>query len=304
MRKTKYEVNNNWIVYLHTVPNNKVYVGITQNKKNRWRSYGKEYERNVFFSTDIRKYGWINIKHDVLEKNLSYEEACMLEREYINRYSSYDSKYGYNLTYGGKGVDGVEAVTNRIEVTIYDSNGASRDFKSIKECADFLEVSHGGVTFALRNKKGYDIIKGYVVKKKNENIDIAQFKNNNEKPILQLDNDFKIIKRWGSRREAGYYFGCDSSIFYKAYQKGIRVHGFYWCIPDKYETFVQHKRCNGKRVCQYDLNGNYIKTFVSGMDAARKIGKNNSTLIHKVCRNKKGTAYGYIWRYECDEIYP
>lgn len=59
----------------------------------------------------------------------------------------------------------------------------------------------------------------------------------------------------------------------------------------------------GKPINQYDLNGNYIKTFPSSSDAAVALEKLTSTSrgasshISDVCKGKRKTAYGYIWRY-------
>ena len=59
----------------------------------------------------------------------------------------------------------------------------------------------------------------------------------------------------------------------------------------------------GKPVNQYDLSGNYIKTFPSSSDAAIALGKLTSTSrgasshISDVCKGKRKTAYGYIWKY-------
>ena len=69
-------MKNNYIVYMHTTPNNKVYIGITcQNPKKRW-AYGYGYKKNKYFFSAIQKYGWNNIKHIIIAENLSKEYAC------------------------------------------------------------------------------------------------------------------------------------------------------------------------------------------------------------------------------------
>lgn len=50
-------------------------------------------------------------------------------------------------------------------------------------------------------------------------------------------------------------------------------------------------------IVQYDLEGNYINKYVSSMDAARSLGKDDTgTASHiiAVCNGKRKTAYGYI----------
>ena len=93
---------NNYIVYKHTTPSQKVYIGITcQEPQKRWK-YGKGYELCTAFNRAIQKYGWENIDHTILFEGLSKEEACELEQQLISKYKSTNPQYGYNLTSGGE----------------------------------------------------------------------------------------------------------------------------------------------------------------------------------------------------------
>lgn len=92
---------NNYKVYIHIFPNNKVYIGITSQKPNeRWKN-GKGYYGSTRIHNAINKYGWENIQHKVLYEHLAKEEAENKEKELIQQYKSYDEKYGYNLELGG-----------------------------------------------------------------------------------------------------------------------------------------------------------------------------------------------------------
>lgn len=95
----------NYKVYMHTLPNGKKYVGITkQELNNRWQN-GRGYEKhNKRFYNAILKYGWENIKHEVLFENLTQEEAFKLEIELIALNESNNPNYGYNQTEGGENV--------------------------------------------------------------------------------------------------------------------------------------------------------------------------------------------------------
>ena len=89
-------------VYKHTAPNGKVYIGITKNDpKVRWHG-GNGYARNEHFYKAIKKYGWDNITHEVIETGLSCEAACEEEQRLIAEYNSANPKCGYNGTYGGE----------------------------------------------------------------------------------------------------------------------------------------------------------------------------------------------------------
>lgn len=100
-------MNNGYTVYKHTCPNGKVYIGITSiNVKQRWKN---GYKHNAYFYNAILKYGWDNIKHEILCEGLSKEEACQKEIELIAYYKSNQHDYGYNLSSGGESHEGCRA---------------------------------------------------------------------------------------------------------------------------------------------------------------------------------------------------
>lgn len=97
-------MKNNYIVYKHTTPSNKIYIGITScGVERRWQK-GKNYKHNKYFTNAINKHGWDNIKHEILFENLSKEEAEQKEIELIKKYKSNNIKYGYNIENGGNSI--------------------------------------------------------------------------------------------------------------------------------------------------------------------------------------------------------
>ena len=91
-----------YTVYKHVCSNGKVYIGITGNNPiKRWRE-GYGYRANTHFYNAILKYGWDNIKHEILYSDLTKEEACEKEIELIALYKSNNPDYGYNHTIGGE----------------------------------------------------------------------------------------------------------------------------------------------------------------------------------------------------------
>lgn len=64
------------------------------------------------------------------------------------------------------------------------------------------------------------------------------------------------------------------------------------------EEFKNNVRLNNsKPILQYDKQGNFIKEWECGYDAARFLGKQNSA-ISECCYGKRKTAYGYIWKFK------
>ena len=92
-------MDNNYCVYVHTFPNDKVYVGITcQKTKERWGYNGSGYKCQPVYKA-IKQYVWDNIEHDVICENVSRETAQKKEKELIKKYDSINN--GYNVSPGG-----------------------------------------------------------------------------------------------------------------------------------------------------------------------------------------------------------
>ena len=90
-----------YIIYKHTTPWNKIYIGITsRNPIKRWNN-GNGYRKNIHFFRAIVKYGWNNIKHEILYTDLTEKEAKTKEIELIAQYNSTNINFGYNITKGG-----------------------------------------------------------------------------------------------------------------------------------------------------------------------------------------------------------
>ena len=88
-----------YCVYKHIVPNGKCYIGLTSNVSFRWSYGGALYKQSKLFFPYIKEYGWDNIKHTILQSNLTLEEAQELERKYIRE--AKDAGISLNVVAGG-----------------------------------------------------------------------------------------------------------------------------------------------------------------------------------------------------------
>lgn len=98
-------------MYLYLITNlinNKKYVGITKNYKERFsyhrakafRPNHKEYDKPLYRA--FRKYGLENFQFEVLREDLDLEEAKRLEIEFISKLNTLTrNNFGYNITEGG-----------------------------------------------------------------------------------------------------------------------------------------------------------------------------------------------------------
>lgn len=287
----------NYTLYIHTTPSGKKYVGITKrNIKLRW-SNGNGYTKNKYFYNAIKKYGWENIEHKVIFENLSREEADYKERELIRNLKTTNPKYGYNLAIGG-GVG--------MEVT-------DETRKKISESRKGIKPPFNGSMFTEEQKRAISIGLSKKIKQ------------------YTLDGDF--IREWDSIKAArnGFRSNDSSNISACLSNKIYIAYGYYWNYSNvnidkqsiknyvdthklkvknrfielhnstrgrKYKRSQEYIDGKKKKVIQYDLNGNYIKTHNSLKEAAIEVmHKLGTSQISGVCNGIRKTAYGYRWKY-------
>lgn len=156
--------NKKYCVYLHTInksvsgyTHKKYYVGISNNIERRWENDGENYKRQVFYNA-IQKYGWKNIKHEILFKDLTKEEAMKKEKEMILKYNSKLGNSGYNVSDGGENICEIR----RDAKSVYCID-LGIIFRSSKEASLYT----GEIDYTIFNKcknyesKLYNIKKGY-----------------------------------------------------------------------------------------------------------------------------------------------
>lgn len=228
---------SNYCVYKHTTPSGKVYIGITsKDVKKRWLN-GRGYWRNEHFWNAIKKYGWDNIAHEVIASGLTKEEATEAEKFYIALYRSHEPKHGYNLTMGGE-------------------TGVVFTYESRRKLSESKKGQHYniGVPFTEERKQHLRENHADVRGEKNpmwgkkwtsEEIAIRQahrtYKRGSEhpqaRPILQLDMDGNLVKRWGSITEAAEEYSR-TSIKDCLRGKYKQHRGYLWRYADETEQRV------------------------------------------------------------------
>lgn len=77
--------NKKYYIYIHTCPNSRRYIGLSQNPKQRWNN-GEGYKENIEFYKLIKKYGWENIKHEIVAETYYGWVARKIEKTLITTY--------------------------------------------------------------------------------------------------------------------------------------------------------------------------------------------------------------------------
>lgn len=89
------------IYMIYFKPNNKKYIGLTNQISARFSNHRSAKSKNVVHCA-IRKYGLENVEFSIICENLSKEDAIELEKFYIEKYESTIDKNGYNIKCGGQ----------------------------------------------------------------------------------------------------------------------------------------------------------------------------------------------------------
>lgn len=202
---------NKYIVYKHTTPSGKVYIGITKNSPTKRWGAGSGYKNNIAFRNAIYKYGWKNIKHEILLENLSQSEAFYAEKYLIRWYKLH--KISYNVTDGGEGTLGVIAWNKGIpcsEETKRKIGEANRGSNNAWWHRDFSEEHKRHIS---ESKKG-------IATKVSR--------------VLQFTITGEFIKEYSSISEASRTLGIDGSAITKCCRgKRNKVGNFKWRYKDE-----------------------------------------------------------------------
>lgn len=142
-------MSSKYKIYIHINNiNKKVYIGQTCQKENRrWRN-GNGYNHSPLFFNAIKKYGWNNFSHKILEENLSKSEANNREIYYINFYKSNNPEFGYNCSEGGNNV----VISDKGKLRLKEKNTGSKNPNFGKPRT---EETKKAISFAQLGKKNH-----------------------------------------------------------------------------------------------------------------------------------------------------
>ena len=231
---------NSYCVYKHTAPSGRVYIGISCNPEKRWNN-GKGYKYNPYFWRCIKKYGWENIKHEILFDKLTLEKAKQLEIELIEESKSNIREYGYNISGGG---DGLVAEESRLKMSIarkgknycigrnVSDSTKEKISASLKEYflnhePNFIGKHHNPATIErLKNRVVSDEAKE---KMKQNHADMSGAKNPSAKKVLRFSLDGIFEKTYDYAKQAAIELGVDLSSIIKCCRgKQKSCGGYIW----------------------------------------------------------------------------
>lgn len=261
-----------YTVYKHTAPNGKVYIGITKQKpEQRWRN-GNGYKNNKHFYNAILKYGWKNIKHEIIcQAPLSSAQVGAVEKSFIHLYDSTNPDKGYNNSIGGEcGTLGVHP-SDETRRKISEAN--KRAYILNPELRRKISESQKGRIPWNKGQKGVQHHSSEARKKMSESRKGANSPNYGK----HLSNETRLKISEANKGKPspfkGKHHSAETRLKLSESKKGQ--------IPGNQKAII----CVETGIL-----------YSSGKEAAESIGVTNGAISLAV-RGKRKTAGGYHWKY-------
>jgi len=284
---------NTWVVYMHTTPSNKKYIGMTSTGVNtRWGNKGIRYKDQMFYRA-INKYGWDNITHEIISENLNYNQAKELEINLIEKYQTYKYEFGYNLTKGGEGHNGFKTSEETKEKMRNNREGANAcSYGSFPSEETKLKMS-----VSAKNK--------VFTKETREKMSINKFKQ-----VFQYDKEGNFINTYISASEASNKLNINIGNICACCRHIKKIAGgYFWSYeeinnPNIIKQILNNelvlpiiKTRNEKAVIQLDLNNNIINEYESIKSASITTDIPEQE-ISQSCKNPRKVTREFKWRYK------
>ena len=126
------------LIYKFTSPSNKSYIGKTvQSFSKRMCQHKKKSSNCTALKNAINKYGWAEMKREIVEENIPEDQLDQREKYWIKTYDTI-APHGYNLTDGGEGGSHSDIAKLRIEESHRKSTIAKNGYRGYVYCNDGL----------------------------------------------------------------------------------------------------------------------------------------------------------------------
>lgn len=302
--------------------NGKRYVGKSKNLKNRFKTHKNDLRRNVHHSSHLQyawnKYSEENFDFCVLEF-CNEEELSTKEMEYMKVFKSTDKTFGYNMV--GNEQLGVlytpDTIYNMrmcrrnnipiVQLTVdgelvnrwhgaREASGSGEFLQScIRTCLSKISSVHNGYVWISAEE--YD----------SGNFDVEEhfksFRSPRYRKIVQLDNEYDLIKIFGTVKEASEETGIHlDSISMCCRRLCINAGGFRWEYYHNYlkGDFNKNKK-HMRDIIKLSIDMEFICEYGSLREATESIGRLNSSISY-ACKDIKRSAYGFRWMYKEDYL--
>ncbi len=277
--------------------NEPFYIGIGETKY-RHKAVGAR--RNIIWNRIVSKTDY---DVEVLIDDITWDEACKKEKEFIKLYGRLDNGSGTlaNMTDGGEGVVGV-VVTEEMR----EKMRASRMGRIISDVTkQRIRASHLGVPHSDERRKNIsNATKGRAANNRGCKMPKSQYESLlRRSEIIQrrvgkygLDGNF--IYEYKSAILAAKQNNLNQGNITNACNKKIGYGGYSWrYLNGEAEARIEPHDLRIKPIIQYDLNDNLIAEYESATEAAMANNWVKSTIL-RAAKRKNNIAYGFKWKFK------
>lgn len=286
------------IIYKYTSPANKVYIGQTTDEKRRRKTFlnlNKSYGGAKIDRARL-KYKPENFRYEILYKAdfKSAKEAQQtldeLEQRYIKQYNSY--RIGYNMTYGGYTTTGFTFSDEQKKRMSEYRKGRKTRPRTEEE-----KLFHSLIMKEKWASEGYRKLREQISRseehRRKRSESVAGPKNG-----MYGRSHTEVSKEKMSQSRSGeknIWYGKVKSEDYRA-----KIRQSMQEYYDTHRVSDETKERIAKRISipvqQFSESGELISAYDSATIAGNSVGIDSSCII-KVCKGKRKSAGGYIWKY-------
>ena len=238
--------------------------------------------KNSYLYNTMYKEGIDNFSFEEIEFVENNDELNERERYWISYYHTYigdDNCWGYNLTPGGDGRSLPQNIIDLIEELYFLKQ------YSIKEVSEELNISYSTIYHRLANHKNFDSEENKKRSFKPYSLKVDKYTINGEyiETFDSLNKAAKSINSYETR-----------------VSEAIRMHGTAggYCWTWSGEPF-EYSSNNRQKILQFDLEGNFIRSYPSAREAAKNMKVDSSSIIN-VANNKSISCKNSYWIYAKD----
>lgn len=268
--------------YIYKITNRvsgKIYIGKTEqhNVESRWKRhkymFGKTKGGCPALRDAVKKYGIDSFTFEILI--ICFDEDCdRWEKEYIKKYNCIVPN-GYNILEGGQGGAGFRGKTHCAETVERIQASMQKWYNDPEYIERLRERVRCQMASVDRKEHGKKVVESEKYKKAKEEGRIGGRAHKDGKLSDETKDKIRssVLKYFEEKGEGNK---CD--------------------IEKHREVMAKAK---GRKVDQYDKEGNYIQTYVSIAEASRKTSVSKAGISFAL-KGKNKTSGGYVWKYHID----
>lgn len=294
--------------------NGKRYIGQRKyDKQGKWKEY---LGSGINITRAIKKYGSENFSKEIIEECKSKKELNEKEIFWIEFYNAVESNEFYNIARGGDGGVTVKGEKHHLSKIVYqyelETGLLCGEWENAQRASEKLNICVSDIHASCNGKKGVKRAGNYMWRYyKVDKICPYVREGVSKIPILQLDKDFNIIKRYNNISYIDSKQYNKEKVTNCCRRKIQYSHKNYYWVYEKdfnseYIEYIntqinKNRNCtNNKEILQIK-DGRLIQKFRTAKEAEQCTGIKSGT-IQAYCKRGladygKKSKYGFEWRY-------